>query len=83
MLGEALNSYAAGMETTARDTPQLTQATLSSTVPASFAGKCASFTLKALRAAGRAYLEGARSNPYWIGAYWVPGVPPRPNKDGR
>ena len=83
MLGEAPNSYAAGMETTVRNTPQLTQATLSSTAPASLAGKCASFTRKALRAAGRACLEGARSNPYWIGAYWVPGVPPRPNKEGR
>lgn len=78
-----MNSYAAGMESIARNTPQLTQATPASVAPAGLARKCATFTLKALRAAGRAYLEGARCNPYWIGAYWLPGATPQPRKDGR
>jgi hypothetical protein len=69
------------METTARNTPQLTQATPASTSRAGLAGKCATFMFKALRAAGKAYVEGARCNPYWIGAYWLPSVPREPWKD--
>lgn len=74
------------METIARNTPQLTQATSAapaSTVSTSLVRKCATFTLKALKAAGMAYVEGARHNPYWIGAYWLPSVPRQPGNDGR
>jgi hypothetical protein len=74
------------METIARNTPQLTQATQAtpaSAAPAGFPRKCATFTLKALKAVGKAYVEGARSNPYWIGAYWLPSVPRQPRDDGR
>jgi hypothetical protein len=83
MLTGARNSYAAGMETIARNTPQITQATLASTTSAILGQRGARFTLKALRAAANAYVEGARCNPYWIGAGWAPSVPPRPRKDGR
>ena len=77
MLRGAFDSYAAGMETIARNTPQLTQETPASTAPTVTTGavrKCATVALKALKAAGHAYLEGAKCNPYWIGTYWFPGA---------
>jgi len=73
MFGVAPNSYGGAMETMKSLTPQLTLVA-SATESAGFAEKCAGFTLRAVKACWKAYVQAAQYNAYWIG--W-PGAPQR------